>query len=216
MVWTVLTFLQIDHGKRYHPSSHDKSPHEHILSQLVSQKIIEPRAFSLYIHDVNKLGGELLFGRVDIENYEGKLLSIPFVERVRKTVVNSSLSLNNVRMTDATNKTTVLSSNFAQVHALLDSGNAAMVLPDEIVNQIYSRPRANTNVPEKPTVDCSLIKDTTTIDFDFENEHRIKVPLSQIIFPIESVAQYPLWGIVKSSTVNFNISLLFFFCFSAY
>lgn len=190
---------------------HDKSAHESLLSQLVKQKIIESRAFSLYIHDLNKPGGELLFGGVDTEKYEGSLVTIPFVEKVRKTVVDFSVSLTNLRMTDATNKTTVLSSKFEPVFALIDSGNSATVLPDEIVNQIYSRLGATTNSTGKPTVNCSLINDGSTIDFEFENNLAIKVPLHQIIFPFKNATQCPLWGIVKSSSVEFNVGLCSFF-----
>lgn len=181
-------------------------PHENLPTLLVKQKIIESRAFSLWLHDLNTPGGELLFGGVDTGKCEGKLVTVPFVERVRDTVIDFSILLHDVKVTDSKGKSTIIVSKSTPLFALMDSGSAATVLPDDIVDAVYEKLGANLTTKALPLVNCSLINDPTTIDFVFDNELTIKVPLSQLVFPLKGVSQCPLWGLLKTSHVPYNVS----------
>jgi hypothetical protein len=180
-----------------------------LATLLVKQKAIESRAFSLWLHDLNQPGGELLFGGVDTGKYEGQLVTIPFAERVRETVIDFSVVLNGVQMSNSTGGIVNLPSKVTPLFALLDSSVAQTILPDDIVDAIYTKLSANvTNARTLPTVNCALIKDTTTIDFLFDNSLKIKVPLNQFIYPIASTGQCPLWGLAKTSQAPHNTIIL--------
>jgi len=186
----------------------DETPHESLPGLLVKQKLISSRAFSLWLNDLNTPGGEILFGGVDTGKYQGDLISVPFVERVRGLVIDFSVVLEKVDMTKDKGEAVALPSKSSRVFALLDSGSSQTILPDDMVDEIYKKLGANLSNPGMPTVNCSLIKGKTTLDFHFEEELKIKVPLSQLIFPVENAVQCPLWGVAKSSLPPFNTIIL--------
>lgn len=161
------------------------------------------------MNDLQTPVGEILFGGVDTEKYGGDLITVPFVERIKGMVIDFSILLEKVQMTNDKEAMIDLPTKNTPMFALLDSGSIQTILPDDIYDAIIQNLGAKTSSEHPmPVVSCAMIKNTTTVDFFFENDLIIKAPLSQFIATVDGAKECTIWGLEKSSKMKYKTIIL--------
>ena len=163
----------------------DYTPYPNILDQMVTQGIIQRRAYSLWLNDVESGAGSILFGGIDSTKYEGSLIALP-IQEASDTPGNISefnVALTSVSFTDPSG-TKVLSADGMSVAALLDSGTTATYLPNDVFTALANGLGAlSLSGTDAIIVPCSLATSNATIDYGFGGQGgpRISVPLSGLV-----------------------------------
>ena len=161
------------------------APYPNLLDQMVSQKVIESRTYSLYLNDVEASAGSILFGGVDLKKFEGPLRTIP-MNKDGNAFTNFLVSLTGLSFTPSENHTIPIgpSSSFP-LNSLMDSGTPSLILPTPMTHFLVSKFHASldkdTGLFRLPN--CDLQNDTTgylTLDF---SGIKINVPFKELAVP---------------------------------
>ncbi|KIX09933.1 uncharacterized protein Z518_01014 [Rhinocladiella mackenziei CBS 650.93] len=150
-------------------------PYPNLPEALVNASLIASNAYSLWLNDLDASTGEILFGGVNTEKYEGDLATMPIIQTYGgyyELVV--ALTGMTVAGTDLS------SSSSLPAGVLLDSGSTLSYLPDDITQEIYNQVQA----VYQPDVgaayaECSLASSDATLDFDFSGQ-TISVPYNEL------------------------------------
>ncbi|KAJ0272665.1 hypothetical protein COL940_010318 [Colletotrichum noveboracense] len=111
-----------------------------ILDNMVSQKLIGRKAFSLWLNDLSSSEGTLLFGGIDTEKYIGSLTTLPLVDDYHSERITSySVAMTGVSLETPDGKMTELAAENFNASTVLDSGSTVCLLPDRIANQIWGK-----------------------------------------------------------------------------
>ncbi|KAF4481049.1 putative aspartic-type endopeptidase OPSB [Colletotrichum fructicola Nara gc5] len=111
-----------------------------ILDNMVSQKLIGRKAFSLWLNDLSSSEGTLLFGGIDTEKYIGSLTTLPLVDDYHSERITSySVAMTGVSLETPDGKMTELAAENFNASTVLDSGSTVCLLPDRIANQIWEK-----------------------------------------------------------------------------
>ncbi|BFZ65371.1 hypothetical protein YB2330_006537 [Saitoella coloradoensis] len=162
-----------------------------ILSELYDQGFIESHFFSLYLNDREAGTGEILFGGIDTDKYEGNLsgpypmLENPFYGNVTDYVIKlTDLSL------VLSGEPTDVSNGTVPFAVVLDSGTTLSLVPPTVVDSVAITLGLN-STPVEGTYEapCDLFTSYDTTDnvlaFSFDNgTNYINVPLRELIFPL--------------------------------
>lgn len=142
---------------------------------LVDAGHIESNAYSLWLNDLDASTGEILFGGVNTDKYEGDLASLPILQTYGGYYELS------IALTGLTNAGSNLSSSSSLPAAvLLDSGATLTYLPDDIVTEIYNQVQAVYQSDVGAAyVPCSVETSNATVDFDFSGQ-TIRVPYDEL------------------------------------
>ena len=160
-----------------------------ILNLMKDSALINTKAYSLWLHDLDAATGSILFGGVDTAKFEGPLVGVPLLPSMGDPPARSfAIPLTKVTITDEANTTLDVSPiqwNVMQgVVALPDSGTTFTILPSEIAQRIFSYVHA-TEIPQDPwvLVPCNLKRKKVNIDFQFGgwNGPSISVPVHELI-----------------------------------
>ncbi|KAK6349724.1 hypothetical protein TWF696_006003 [Orbilia brochopaga] len=140
-----------------------------LVSQMVDQKLINSRAYSIWLNDLNAAAGEILFGGIDTGKFKAPLTTIPLS---RRTGMNHAtdfiISLRGLSVSNANGDTQVLMNESRTVPALLDTGASFTYLPKDIAAQLTELVGAETRSEYKgPAVNCSKRSLQGTVNFDF-------------------------------------------------
>ncbi|TKA24351.1 hypothetical protein B0A50_06821 [Salinomyces thailandicus] len=153
-----------------------------ILGHMLDQKLINSRAYSLWLDDLDAASGTILFGGYDTSKYVGNLTVLdiqPDAENAnRKDVFNvawTSLSVNNasssVNLTDA---------SFKQA-ALLDSGTSLTYVPRDIFQKLATAFGAYQNeTTGMVIVPCETNKGTLDFGFGGSTAPVVSIPFSEL------------------------------------
>ncbi|KIW27385.1 uncharacterized protein PV07_07126 [Cladophialophora immunda] len=142
---------------------------------LVKAGHIASNAYSLWLNDLDSSTGEILFGGVNTEKYEGELATIPIIP---SNGVYFQLA---IALTGLVSSGSDLSSSSSLPAAvLLDSGATLTYLPNDITQDIYNQVQAvyQTDVGAA-YAPCSLSSSSATIDFTFSGQ-TIRVPYNEL------------------------------------
>jgi Eukaryotic aspartyl protease len=167
-----------------------------IIDTMVSQGLINTKAYSLYLDDLEASTGSIIFGGYDTNKYQGELFQLPIVQEAAGNgsnlyaefgVVQDSFSITN----QSGIKQTITNSSYS-TPAILDSGTALVYLPGDLTADIVEAlngvdDTANTG---NIYVDCSLLKDTAmTFNFGFGGSSgtTIRVPVSELVFNLKGI-----------------------------
>ena len=114
------------------------------IELLKSQKLINKRAYSLYLNQENAATGSIIFGGKDLAKIDGKLVTLPIVSNSRLSVKLNSVNINSKTIT--TNSET-----------LIDSGTTFAAFNQQLGDAIFSNyPGAHYNEDiETYLCDCS-------------------------------------------------------------
>lgn len=174
-------------------------PYPNIIDLMVEQGLINTRAYSLWLNDLEARSGSVLFGGYDTSKFSGKLLTLPIQPDSRTgsvstmTVAWTGLSVTNT----TTGESQTISSDNLPAPALLDSGTTATMLPPDL----YERLAGFFGAIQDPTSDgalvqCDLLQTADgTLDFEFGGTGGpvIKVPFSEFAIPLE----IDTWGLCQ-------------------
>ncbi|EXJ62641.1 hypothetical protein A1O7_03079 [Cladophialophora yegresii CBS 114405] len=150
-------------------------PYPNLPQALLNAGHIATNAYSLWLNDLDASTGEILFGGVNTEKYEGELATLPILSESGEYY---ELTL---ALTGLTNAGSDLSSSSSLPTAvLLDSGATLTYLPNDIVQEIYNSVQAvyqsDVGAAYAP---CALASSSATIDYTFSGV-TIKVPYNEL------------------------------------
>ncbi|KAJ9618525.1 hypothetical protein H2204_013009 [Knufia peltigerae] len=143
---------------------------------LVNGGLIASTAYSLWLNDLDSSQGEILFGGVNTDQYEGELATVPILQSYggyyELLIALSGLSNDG-------NDLSASSSLPAAV--LLDSGSTLTYLPDDIVTSVFNQVGAvYSDSLGAAYVECNIGSATKTVDFVFSGQ-TIKVPYDELL-----------------------------------
>lgn len=145
--------------------------------QLVNQGAINTNAYSLWLNDLDASKGEILFGGVNSEKYEGELQTVPVIPEQGGIYAELIIALTAI---GANGNVGSIADNL-QYAALLDSGTSLMYLPDDIANAIFPAVGAEWDEQQGAAiVDCSLATSTETLDLTFSSP-TIRIPMNELV-----------------------------------
>ncbi len=150
-------------------------PYPNLPQALLNNGHIASNAYSLWLNDLDASTGEILFGGVNTEKYEGNLQTVPILSTQGQYFELS------IALTGVTNAGTQVSSSSSLPEAvLLDSGATLTYLPNDITQEIYNAVQAvyqsDVGAAYAP---CSLASSDATIDYTFSGA-TIKVPYNEL------------------------------------
>ncbi|KAF9879616.1 aspartic endopeptidase [Colletotrichum karsti] len=153
-----------------------------VLDNMVSQKLIGRKAFSLWLNDLSSSEGTVLFGGIDTEKYLGSLTTLPLVEDFHSERMTSySVAMTGVSIEAPDGKVTQAGPQSFNASTVLDSGSTVCLLPDKMTKQIW----AKFDVVDAGYgfIDCKwrgADGDNYFIDFEFDGV-TIRVPLEEMV-----------------------------------
>ncbi|EPE27997.1 Acid protease [Glarea lozoyensis ATCC 20868] len=159
--------------------------YNNLPAQLVADGAIASNAYSLWLNDLDASTGNILFGGVDTEKFEGELTTLPI--QAQSGVFAEFL----VTLTAISLGGTVIARNQAQA-VLLDSGSSLTYLPDAIAEAIFEQVGAQyDSTQETAFVPCSIASNSTTLDFTFSGT-TIRVAMDELVIQVTSTNGRPL------------------------
>lgn len=167
----------------------DKFTFPSLLDNMVDQGVINHKAYSLYLDDLDDNTGTIIFGGLDSDKYIGDLVELP-VNPVTMTngtkifgfldVTLNSIGLGGDKMgpIPLTPPTEV-----GSTAGLLDSGSTMIGLPPDVMRKLALKLNA-TPINGTYWIDCD-VGPSLTVDFNFGNnstgEVTIKAPISEMM-----------------------------------
>jgi hypothetical protein len=153
-------------------------PYPNLPAALQNNGHTATMAYSLWLNDLDASTGEVLFGGVNTEKYQGTLSTIPILTEDGGGYFEFIIAL-----TGLENAGTALGNAAASTlpaPVLLDSGSTLTYLPNAITQDIYDAVSAvyqpSMGAAYAP---CSLASSSATIDFTFSGA-TIKVPYNEL------------------------------------
>lgn len=159
------------------------NPFPNLPQVLKNEGLINTEAYSLWLNNRKGSHGSLLFGGVDTAKFHGNLTTLP-IEKKHGQFEQFYVNLTDIHLTNATG-----SSQFASAEStpplpvLLDSGTTLMILPKEIVRNIFNTLKVVKYNKNIAVVDCGLGQEESTLDFTFATA-KISIPMSELVLPI--------------------------------
>ncbi|KAI9826691.1 MAG: hypothetical protein M1819_007325 [Sarea resinae] len=160
----------------------DKSS-TNILDMLVSQGILNRRAYSLFLDSLGSSSSNLLFGGYDTGKFSGDLVLLPLqIDAGRQQVRSFLIRWTSLYITSSSGSQRVSGAGLGLPYpALLDSGTTFSYIPTPLFDAL--KPRFNPD--SNSHVSCDLRQQDESLDFGFGGcgGPLISVPYSQLIVP---------------------------------
>ncbi|AEO68924.1 uncharacterized protein THITE_2155501 [Thermothielavioides terrestris NRRL 8126] len=135
--------------------------YNNLPAQLVADGVIQSKAYSLWLNDLDANTGSILFGGVDAAKYTPPLLSLP-VEPQSGVYSEFFITLTGLQL-----GSTAIGSDLA-LAVLLDSGSSLTYLPDSLVQSIYAAVGAVYDSDANAAyVPCALADDASAAPLNF-------------------------------------------------
>lgn len=168
----------------------DSFVYANIIDAIVSQKLIDINAYSLYLNDLDASTGSIIFGGLDSDKYQGDLVQMPVVPDSLPNGTDIYLSFG-VALTSFALGGKDLTPSGSPPAAILDTGTSLTLLPETIANDIIQELGAyDDSEGESGTglvlADCNLANSDKTFDFGFggtdgSDSIKVKVPYNEMI-----------------------------------
>lgn len=160
-----------------------------VLDLMVEQSILDRKAYSLYLNDLNQTTGSVCFGCVDSTKYTGDLValplqkSMPLQEGEEGDVHEFMVTLTSVVLTDASGAATTLTPDGYSQSVLLDSGTSATLLTKDIFELLANGLGAVDVGQGVCVVPCSYSSSNATLTYTFGGQGgpSVVVPFSELI-----------------------------------
>lgn len=167
-----------------------------IIDQMVKQKKINSKAYSLWLNDLSENTGSILFGGVDTKKYMGDLVTLPILPNANSgsTSTFSVAWTGFVITTPDGPKTNFVSSDFVEP-VVLDSGTTDMILPDDLAEQLYVQFGAQPFSSKAGYVaPCFLRTSNATLDFTFGGKGgpTIRVEINEFLLDLPTTTGRPI------------------------
>lgn len=152
-------------------------PYNNLPAQLVTDGLIQSKAYSLWLNDLDANMGSILFGGVDAEKYLGTLESLP-VESEAGIFAEFMITLTRLELGDR-----AIGSDLA-LAVLLDTGSSLTYLPDAMVRNLYNQVGAQFDADANAAyVPCALAQDETLLSFTFSSP-TISVEMNELVLDL--------------------------------
>ncbi|KAE8448981.1 hypothetical protein EG329_008569 [Mollisiaceae sp. DMI_Dod_QoI] len=164
-----------------------------IIDQLMSQGLINTKAYSLYLDDYEASTGSIIFGGLDSDKYQGNLLQLPIVpdqaSNGTKIFAEFSVAMTGFGVTGQAGNTTNYTTSAYEEAAVLDSGTTLTYLPDRLLEVLFTDLNAEEDEDTGEIfVDCSIRDNSPKMTFNFgfggANGITIKVPVNELVFDL--------------------------------
>ncbi|KAJ5818617.1 hypothetical protein N7474_004208 [Penicillium riverlandense] len=163
-------------------------PYKNIIDLMVDQGLINSRAYSLWLNDLESGIGSILFGGYDTGKFKGNLIPIAIQPDAQSGQITSmTIPWTSLSITDPTQGTMTLTANSFAQPALLDSGTTLSYIPRDLYDQVASF--ANVFYADDGTgiVECEVMQSyrgTLNFEFDGSSGPVIPVPFSEFCPPL--------------------------------
>ncbi|KAF8859938.1 acid protease, partial [Acephala macrosclerotiorum] len=164
-----------------------------IIDQMMSQGLINTKAYSLYLNDYEASTGSIIFGGLDSDKYHGNLIQLPIVpdqaSNGAKVYAEFNVAMTSFGLTGQQGSTTNFTTSSFEEPVILDSGTTLVYLPDVLVQDLVSRlDGAVDDSTGGIYVPCSMRDDNPKMTFNFgfggSKGIVIQVPASELIFDL--------------------------------
>lgn len=116
-----------------------KLRYPNLVDQLVAQKLINLKAYSLWLNDKESTTGNVLFGGIDTAKFVGTLKVIPVRPDIRTNTIRSfTVYLTGLSVTDDSGSASALTNSSFTLPVILDSGTTISYLPQSILDSIVN------------------------------------------------------------------------------
>lgn len=172
------------------PNPSSTGAYPDVMDKMVSEGLINRRAYSLYLNEVNASTGSICFGCVDESKYTGDLVALPLqlppygFDPLTPKVPNSFfVTITEVAFVDESGNENVLSPDGYAQNALLDSGTSLTYIGSEVLGALLGGLGA-ANSEYGYIVPCSYANSNATLRYTFGGEGgpQVEVPMSDLIF----------------------------------
>jgi Eukaryotic aspartyl protease len=157
-------------------------PFPGVLDQMVAQKVIPSRTFSLYLNDIDASTGQVIFGGVDTGKFQGELATFPINTDPTGQGSIYAITLTSMSLTMGGTTTSVGSNGTYPISALLDSGTSLMAVSVDMAKDLVEAFGASITSDSFPLPNCSLQSSTGFLNFGFSG-FTLAVPISELIVP---------------------------------
>jgi len=183
-------------GLGYNTNEAAATLYPNIIDLMVTQGLINRRAYSLYLDTRSSTTGTILFGGLDTAKFIGILSILPLQPRRTADINSSTITMSSLSAGTVDSLASLTGSAFA-LPILLDSGTTLTYLPDALVSAIVDILGAYDDSLQSGNIwaDCALIDDHPDFVFSYQfggsSGPRIHVPLRDVIYAIpQSYQQY--------------------------
>jgi Eukaryotic aspartyl protease len=172
-------------GIGYDTNEAEAITYPNFIDDLITQGLINYKAYSLYLDDLEASSGSILFGGIDTNKFSGTLGVIPLVKDPKLNIYREFLvPLNSLTIGNSTSSgSNVLSSS---INVVLDSGTSFCILPSTTVESIITLLNAVTDNNGNILADCNLANSNSYWDFGLGTSTSIRVSLTEMLIPLES------------------------------
>ncbi|KAK9475892.1 aspartic peptidase domain-containing protein [Lipomyces japonicus] len=187
--------------------------YDNLPIRLVDEGVINLRAYSLWLNDIDSSSGSVLFGGIDLAKFTGELVTIDMEPTTGKIYAEFIVSLTDITFnsTSSSNQTKILSSSAGDsaLEVILDSGTTYGILPSSVVADIANQLGSSSTFEDSGlyVVNCDYQDSADTLVLKFDSTAKLEVSLRQLIVTVESDSagnEVCVLGVTSSSS-----SLLF-------
>lgn len=151
-----------------------QDPYDNLPAKMASQGLIQSNAYSLYLNSLDSETGQILFGGVDTEQFEGDLQTLPIQSN------SDDPTSFFITLTDVTLGSRTLGSDM-NLAVLLDSGSSLSYLPDTMAQEIFDRVGAVYQDGEGVAfIPCRVGESQANMTFSFSGP-TITVPVKELV-----------------------------------
>lgn len=165
-----------------------RSVYPNLPVSLQNDGIIKTVAFSLWLNDLDASKGNILFGGIDTEKYEGDLTELDIIKDMRvRNYTHFQVPLTGVDAVSSTGSD-ALSSSGLPLTVVLDSGTTLSYLPDDMAHQIWDEVGAQWEPYLKyASLPCSRAHNEGYFSFQFggNNGPRINVTMDELVLDLD-------------------------------
>lgn len=156
-----------------------------LLGEMVTQGLIQSKAFSLWLDDFASDTGSILFGGIDSERFTGKLTSIPIeVAPDQEEPFAFAIPLTSVAFSNGKSHVN-FTSKYLPATVVLDSGSSLTFLPHPIAWSLANQTGAKlSHQLNLYIIDCNYPTDGVYVEYSFSYVLTIRVPMAELILPL--------------------------------
>ncbi|KAK9383495.1 aspartic peptidase domain-containing protein [Kockiozyma suomiensis] len=153
---------------------------------LVSEGIIQSKAYSLWLNSLNSDSGSILFGGIDTAKFTGKLQTIDLKPTYESIYAQFLVSVTGMTYNTSAGKTTALIDE--DINVVLDSGTTYAVLPARTTASIVDAIGSGEYDDDYGLyiLDCSYQDSSDSVVLSFnDGGANLSVPLTELVVPLE-------------------------------
>lgn len=180
-------------GIGYDTNEATRRVYPNLIDQLVSQSLINTKAYSLYLDDLEASTGSIIFGGIDTGKYTGSLIGLPIQKDAESGTYSSfTVAMTSLSTVDSSGTATALTNSTFVQPVILDSGTTLTYLPDDLVASIVKKLGGVDDSQNSGAilVDCNLLSTMSGTVFRYgfggSSGPVINVPISELIFEIQT------------------------------